>query len=125
MVWIAAVALLAAVTGCTQALAIHFVTQPDSGVLTPRDEECDAPIVRPVDDVSRFREVGDVSLGDTGLTFNCGRARVLDELRRQACRFGADAAQIVREHPAGSCGCYRVRARLLVNADTPRHGEAR
>lgn len=117
MRWVGALVLLAAVTGCSETLAVHVVTQPDAGALRPRGDACAPHIYAQEDAVpSECGEVGDIFLGDTGFTTNCGRERVLDELRRETCSFGANAAQIVRAHDAGSYGssCYQVRARLLV-----------
>ena len=65
------------------------------------------------------REVGDVFLGDSGYTTNCGQARAYDELLHQACLFGADAVQVVRAYQSSplSSTCYQVRARFLVCTD--------
>lgn len=61
------------------------------------------------------REVGDVFVGDTGWSTDCGRRRVAETIRVEGCRYGADAAQIVSHHEPSFFGstCHQVRARFL------------
>jgi hypothetical protein len=112
--------LLLAASGCSGTFAVHLVTQPDAGALTPHAEGCDVQLYEQTESPpSDCREVGDVFLGDTGYTTNCGRERAREELLHQACRFGADAVQIVRAYESSplSSTCYQVRARFLVCTD--------
>lgn len=59
------------------------------------------------------RDIGDVFVGDTGSSVECGRARVRREIHREACRAGANAVVIRRIHDPNS-DCYNARARLLL-----------
>ena len=109
--------LLLVAIGCSAPFAVHLVRQPDAGPLTPRGDGCGADLYEQAETPpASCREVGDVFLGDSGYTTNCGRARAHDELLDQACRFGADAVQIVRAYESSpiSSSCYQVRARFLV-----------
>ena len=102
---------------CSEEYMVQVIRQPDTPMLAQRDERCELTVYRARDTVpAGCREVGDVFVGDSGATWNCAEPRTLDEVRRQACLFGADAAQVVRVHPGSFTGssCDQVRARFLV-----------
>jgi hypothetical protein len=108
-----AVVALAFIVGCGP--RVRVTPDPAAG-LTPRDDgECDARVLREQDPVEPgMVEVGDVFVGDSGFTVNCGRARMTEELRRQACRYGADAVRITLTHqPDFNSTCIRFDAKLL------------
>ncbi len=105
------------IVGCSEEYMVQVVRQPDAPMLTQRAEGCLLTVYREAEPVpAGCREVGDVFVGDSGATSNCAAPRTLDEVRRQACLFGADAAQVVRVHPASFTGssCDQIRARLPV-----------
>lgn len=61
-------------------------------------------------------EIGDVWVGDDGTSNDCGMERVSKVAVREACQWGADAAQLVDiQTPASSISsCYQIRARFLL-----------
>jgi hypothetical protein len=65
------------------------------------------------------REVGDVFIGDTGWSYQCGWDRVRELVREEACVFGADAAQIISHYGPDFFGssCHEVRARFVQCGD--------
>ena len=54
--------------------------------------------------------LGEVFVGDTGRSWNCGRERVEVDLVSVACSVGANALQL---EPVLTSGCYQARAQLL------------
>jgi hypothetical protein len=108
---------LVAALGCRSNVAIQTIARPDLEPRAPKSPNCEL-IVRPAD--YRFdpgcREIGDVYIGDTGFSVNCGLEQVMDIVRGEACRAGADAAQVVAHHEPSFFGstCHQVRARFLV-----------
>ena len=111
-----AVVLVGVAAGCTRTLQIQVVSQPNRGTLAARAETCAARLYAQNEAVpASCTEVGDVFVGDTGWTVDCGAARVRDEIRRQACLFGADAVQVIREREPSffESSCDQVRARFL------------
>jgi hypothetical protein len=109
--------LALAMVGCSSEMAVQTVTRPNLPPLTPRAPAC-ALTVYAMDHVldASCVEVGDVYVGDTGFSTDCGLERVRDTIRAEACRYGADAAQIVSHHAPTFFGstCHQVRARFLV-----------
>ena len=115
-----AIATALAVCGC--AANVQTVARPDAPLRAAKPPSCQLP-VHPAD--RRLGpacvEIGDVYVGDTGFTTDCGWNRALEIVRQEACRFGADAAQIVAHHEPSFWGstCHQVRARFLVCATEP------
>jgi hypothetical protein len=104
--------------GCSQRLAVYVIRQPDAGALVPR-APCEVRVYPfGVAAPAECREVGDVFVGDTAFSTNCGLGRVMSVVQESACQQGADTVQIVREHAEGSYGssCAQVRARFLTCA---------
>jgi len=102
--------------GCSSRMAIQTVSRPNPPPLVPRSPSCSLPVYAhdaPID--ASCVEVGDVYVGDTGWSIDCGLERVRALVQEQACRFGADAAQIVSHHEPSFFGstCHQMRARLL------------
>jgi hypothetical protein len=77
-------------------------------------EECDVDLLA-ADHfaLAGCRDIGDAFVGDTGSSNDCGQARVRRELRRVACRAGADA-MVIRPIDDAFTDCFQARARLLV-----------
>jgi hypothetical protein len=64
--------------------------------------------------------LGEAGYGDTGFSIRCGRRRIHERLRMQACRCGADVVRIVKENEANVVStCYRVRAEFYKLGATP------
>jgi hypothetical protein len=105
------------VSGCSTAMEIQTVARPHLRDLQAREPDCDLVIYEISEQIDpSCEEVGDVFVGDTGFTMDCGWDQVIDAVRREACTFGADAAQIVAHHEPSFTGstCHQVRARLVV-----------
>jgi len=79
---------------------------------------CDVDLLDPGHHaLAACRDIGDAFVGDTGSSLDCGEERVTEQLRRVACRAGADTMVIRRvEDPLSDC--FQARARLLV-CETP------
>jgi hypothetical protein len=111
--------LLVLATGC--ALDVQPIRYPESADLAPRPDGCDVRVLEwHRGPEGECREVGDVYVGDRGLAFfsGCRKELVVDEIRAQACRLGADTALVRRVKDFGT-SCYEARARLLrCNADS-------
>jgi hypothetical protein len=95
-----------------QVIAYSWVHQR----LPSRSADCNATVYREADQVpAGCSDVADVFVGDNGQSTDCGLDRMLDEVRAQACLYGADAAQVIRTEPPSVFGstCYELRARFL------------
>lgn len=105
------------VSGCSSELEIQTVSRPNWRDQKPRIEDCGLTVYKSTYafDAS-CEEVGDVFVGDTGWSVDCGWDRVVRVIQSEACKFGADAAQIVAHHEPSFFGstCHQVRARFMV-----------
>jgi hypothetical protein len=117
---LAGVVLVSFVAGCSSQMDIQVVGRPDIGPFPARSANCTIRIYNQADTLPEAcLEIGDVYVGDTGASINCGLASVRDRAHDQACRYGADALQIIRHQtPSGGSSCHQIRARLLRCADT-------
>lgn len=64
--------------------------------------------------------IGDVKIGDSGFTTDCGYAKIMDDATATARKSGANIIKIVElkdPSPLGST-CYRLKAKLYRNFDT-------
>jgi len=105
-----------AVCGCSTALEVQTVGRPGWESPGPRDRNCPLVVHAIGEELDPgCREVGDVFVGDTGSSTDCGWDRMIDTVRMQGCFYGADAAQIVRHREPSfwESTCHQVRARLL------------
>lgn len=106
-----------AASGCTTTLEVQTIVRPEWQSFVAHPEECAFTVYW---DDHRFapscREIGDVFVGDTGFSVDCGWDRVMETVRSEACRVGAQAGQIVRHREPELFGsaCDQVRARLVV-----------
>lgn len=114
--------LTLAVAGCSEKLAVQVIRRPDE---PPRPSKVATCPLRLELQGHRFgpecREVGDVFVGDAGSSRSCGYDRVLSVVREEACRFGADAVQIVSHNQPRFFGstCHQLRARFMA-CDAPK-----
>ena len=66
-------------------------------------------------------ELGQVEVGDSGLTMTCDEATMVGLLRSEGCSAGAQVVDILREtRPDFASTCYRAQARLLRFRDPSR-----
>lgn len=125
MIWIFkkqhAIGLLALpffLAGCTP-----FVRMSTTERFQPRNaENCSIEIAGPGRAISRpTRRIGEISVGDTGLSTGCDAQSVINLIREKACSIGADAVSIYQERmPDLLSTCYRAKARLLKYSNGPR-----
>lgn len=95
--------------GCSSKLYIQSVRYPGTGDVTEQPG-CNARLL--VEDAPLANEcalIGDVFIGDTGFSMNCGIERVRAELRTAACRLGGDTVRIRRLKDVHS-NCAQARA---------------
>ena len=110
---------VALLLGC--ALDVQTIRYPEAAAVSPRPDGCEVKVLEwhraPYPEC---RELADVYVGDPGLAFlNCGRKRVEERIRDEACRLGADTALLRRVRDFHS-SCYQARARLLDCSATSR-----
>jgi hypothetical protein len=76
---------------------------------------CNAEVYRSIDDVPRpYKEIGEVSIGDSGFSVDCGRERVLAEVRKEVCRLSGDAALVTLwDAPDLWSSCVRIKAKII------------
>jgi hypothetical protein len=100
--------------GCSSALEIQIVRYPWV-TFERRAGECHPKVFFSDEPQLACRAIGDVFVGDNGYSHDCEQERVLDEVKKQTCAYGADAARIVRVDHPGTKGsnCYQVRAAFL------------
>ncbi|TAJ05792.1 hypothetical protein DMA11_23055 [Marinilabiliaceae bacterium JC017] len=60
-------------------------------------------------------ELGEVKVGDSGFTTNCGYAIVLDKVKLEARKAGGNAIKIIEHKPPTAMGssCHRITAKIL------------
>jgi hypothetical protein len=93
---------------------IQLIRYPEGAALSSRVDGCAVQLLGASTELADdCMDVGDVFVGDTGFSVNCGEGRVLGEIRAAACRLGADTAVVRRIGDVWST-CYQARARLLV-----------
>lgn len=63
--------------------------------------------------------IGDVKIGDTGFTTDCGYNKVIADIKEAARNSGANIIQIiqVKEPTIFGSSCYRVKAKIYRNLD--------
>jgi len=62
----------------------------------------------------RFEVLGELRIGDTGLSVNCGLEEVTATAREKTCAQGADALQIIDyQEPDFGSTCYRLTAQFI------------
>ena len=113
-IWACALTIVA--SGCSTQLEIQIVGRPDWQPRAVLPADCALTVYEITEVPDReCTEIGDVFVGDTGSTTDCGLERVIDTVRSEACNYGADAAQIVAHHEPSFFGstCHQVRARFL------------
>jgi len=55
-----------------------------------------------------------VEFKDAGMSVGCGKQEILEKLRLEACKAGANGILIIEEHnPSLVSTCYRVTAELI------------
>ena len=66
---------------------------------------------------SEQEKLGEIKIGDTGFSSNCGSAKVAKILENEACNIGANIISIKNiKPPSFWSSCYRVRA-VLIKSD--------
>lgn len=106
-------ASLALMAACSSKMDIQVIEYPGASKLASRDPGCAVAVYATDAGVpAGCVDVGDVFVGDTGWSIDCGSRRVVGEVEERACRVGADAV-VVRELDDWNSSCHQVRARLL------------
>jgi hypothetical protein len=68
----------------------------------------------------RVKVIGEIKVGDTGLSVNCDADTVLGIIRKKACAAGADAIYLSNIIPPGERGtCFWADAQLLLYEERP------
>ena len=95
--------------------SVHIRQYPGYELPPVAAATCDAQIYREVEEVPhRYREIAEVAIGDSGFTIDCGRERMMSELRKQTCRLGGDAALItMSDAPDLWSSCVRIQATVI------------
>lgn len=63
--------------------------------------------------------IGDIKIGDSGFTLNCGYNKVLADAKTAAKNAGANLLQIIQVKKPTALGssCYRIKAKIYRNTD--------
>jgi hypothetical protein len=105
---LAAIALFG--VACSSTLAVHPIDYGRLPAEARGPAGCRALLV---DSASEIPEdcvaVGDVFIGDTGSSFQCGEERVRSDLSLEACKLGGEMA-LVREIEDPHTSCWEARA---------------
>lgn len=77
-----------------------------------KDSNCNLDIAIPPNNLQgSLSKAGDVFIGDSGFSLDCGWDTVMQKLRGKACSVGADAVQVTSVKPPDFFStCYRVDA---------------
>ena len=120
LLWITALAASACVA---RPIDQQVILYPEAATLEraePAGPDCPVMELEAEDPrVASCQDFGDLFIGDSGLSQDCGRYTVRQKIRSLACVYGADAF-VVRRVSNSWSGCYQVRTRLLVCPDTVR-----
>ena len=83
--------------------------------MPPLPADCQPVVYRSGDTLpARYKVLGEISYGDSGMSVSCGRDTVTERLRQQACKAGANGIRINKEKTMDLwSSCYRVDAELL------------
>lgn len=103
------VALLA--LGCTSRMDVEVTRFPAADAIAATGPHC-APEHLEVEQ-ARARgclEIGEVSVTDTGYSWDCEKSRVLRDIDSAVCSLGGDAVAIT---PLAYSGCYQARGLVL------------
>ena len=92
-------------------------TQLSSEAAKPLDSETEILIIKQDENVpenSKF--IGDLKIGDSGFSTNCGYTKVINDAKATAKKSGANLIYLteVKEPNFGST-CYRIKAKLYRN----------
>lgn len=72
-----------------------------------------------------YEQLGTVSVGDAGMTVNCGYVVMLNLLKAEARKMGGNAVKITRHRPPdGFSSCHRFEAEVLLFQETGNIAEA-
>ncbi len=114
------VGLALALCACSSRMDFQAVRYPWVAARTPKAPGCELSVLAHGDrHVEDCEAIGDVFVGDTGWSIDCGGERVLRDIEAEACRAGADTIT-VRPLEDGVSSCYQARAMLFVcNAEAP------
>ena len=107
-----------ALASCSPAVNRHGYTPVSASGAGP----CKVAVkLAPAFGADETEEVGQVEVGDSGVSTDCGESVMIGILRSEACAAGASVVAIYQEmRPDLASTCYRARARLLRFRDPSR-----
>lgn len=89
---------------------------------TPLVENEKVYVLKPADQLPvGSTEVGQISIGDSGFTTNCGYDKVISDAKAEAAKAGANVVKLTKiQEPSKGLGstCYRIKATLYRNDNT-------
>jgi hypothetical protein len=88
----------------------------------PLPEDCPVRFYRSAAHLGPCPVLGSVEIRDTGLSTNCGTARIREEVRRATCAMGGNAAVLTRL-PGAMSTCVQSRAEIRRCEDPMAAGE--
>jgi len=96
--------------GCSSTMATQVIRYSAEELHELPTPACEVSLVESHLDVPEHcTAIGDVFVGDTGWSIDCGKDRVLRDIRAELCKLGADLAS-VRKLDDGHSTCYQARA---------------
>ncbi|NNE32943.1 MAG: hypothetical protein HKN40_11295 [Winogradskyella sp.] len=102
--------------GCSPKIKTNLLNNS----LTPIEAQADIVVIEQEDEVPNSSEfVGDIKIGDTGFSTDCGYTKVIDDAKLTARQSGANLIHLTEvKKPNFGSTCYRIKAKLYRNLDT-------
>jgi hypothetical protein len=105
--------LLFIISGCS-----HRIVRSGYSKTNSEYSNCDVIIKKQMDIPPSLKKVGEIKLGDSGVSISCSEEHALALLRKEACSLKANIINIVQEsRPDLLSSCYRCKAEFYINTD--------
>jgi len=109
-IFLCLVLLVIILSGCS-----HKIYRAGYDVKKGQYRNCDIAITRYMVVSDSVVKVGEIRLGDTGFSSECGEADAIEILQNEGCALGADIINIIEEKKPNFCSsCYRYRAEFYI-----------
>jgi hypothetical protein len=96
-------------SGCT-----HTIYRTGYTINKSQYKNCNITIERNIEVSGDMLYLGEIRLGDSGLSTVCSESAAMEILRNEGCALNADVINIVEESfPNFFCSCYRCRAEFF------------
>lgn len=105
--------LIFLLSGCS-----HRIVRSSYSKVNSENSNCVVIIKKQMDIPASLKKVGELKLGDSGISISCSEKQALEVLRKEACSLNANIINIVEEsRPDLLSSCYRCRVEFYINTD--------